>query len=134
MLKFFQNFIVYLHDHILTLSAIAAMLIVATFCGCLSPQVENPIKPGSYVTATELQMSYHTWRIDCNAVTEKFSLASDELRRQQSIYDAIGNQIIEQATSGNVSITSILLTLLSAGGVGAIADNIRMRIDQNKKS
>jgi len=101
---------------------ICAMLFIYAI-GC-QPTTDSLITPGEQVTRAELN-----WEIE--SLMSKSKIRIDQLDRQQELRNLIFQQTIIAAETGAVNPIGLITSMLAVLGIGATADDIRLRKQRN---
>jgi len=103
----------------LILGIIAGSTLLFYAFGC-QPKTPSIINPDRKVTVGELQ-------IEIDSLMTLSELRFADLRKQQEIKQFVFNQAIAIGQTGEVNPIGILTSLLAVLGMGATADDIRLR-------
>ena len=114
------------HNRFFVIGPIVALLLWCYALSC-TPTTPNPLEPGRFVNAKQLQCSFETWQIDQQIVAKQFEFAGEDLQLQVEANKKIETLIIDLASANIVDLSSLVTLLIGGGGLGAIIDNIRKR-------
>lgn len=103
----------------LLLSAVVCVVLSIYAYGC-EPKTKSLIDPDKKVTRAELVIE-----IDALAALSEIGIA--DLDRQDEVREMIINQALVIAQGGSVNPIGILTTLTAIFGIGAAADDVRLR-------
>ncbi len=104
--------------HIILPFIVAGFLLVYAY-GC-EPQTSSLITPGEKVTRTELIT-------EIDLLEFKLERGIADLDQQQRIRDLVFQQGLIAAQTGTVNPVAVITGLMSVLGVGALADDVRLR-------
>jgi len=110
----------YIKEHylpLITFSLIAGVLWFAYGC---EPKTRSLLQPNRKVSGPELT-------IELEALVSMYEIRVDDLEKQAAFQQWFFNQTAEFATTGTANPIGVLMSLLSVFGLGAGADNLRVR-------
>jgi len=108
------------------IASVACILLLVFAYGC-QPQTKSLIDPNEKVTRAELD-----YEIETLLARSKIRLA--DLDRQEELRSLLFEQTFIIAESGTVNPVGIITALMAIMGIGATADDIRLRKKQKKPS
>ena len=103
----------------LILGILAACTLLFYAFGC-QPKTKSLINPAQKVNVAELQ-------VEIDTLLNLSKIRFEDLRKQQQIKQFVFNQAIAIGETGTVNPIGILTSLLAILGIGATADDIRLR-------
>ncbi len=114
------------HNRFVVIGPVLAIAIWFYAINC-TPQTRSPLDPAKLVTERELEIDFKVWQAENDIMIAKFEAAGQDLEEQRQNNKKLEDFIVAVA-SGNVADLPGLVTLLiTGGGLGAIADNVRKR-------
>jgi hypothetical protein len=121
MLQGFTTIAAELKEHAATIIGLIVALSLLVYGMSCQPTVTSILNPDKRITVKQLDAEV----VMLNAEVDK---RYDDLRIQTALRDLIFQTAIQSASTSSFNLIPTLTALLSIFGVGALADNIRMRV------
>jgi len=83
--------------------------------------------PGRLVNESQLSVDLKTWQVQQEITIVKFEAAGQDIEQQKENNKKVQAMILDLASGGVPDMSSLVKLLLGAGGLGALADNLRKR-------